>query len=138
MLISGVHFEFFFHQKKRNYKLSDYKKFYRRSQLRFGEITKKRNVGYLPTPLGHLSVKVFQVFFFLFFPFYKKTNINCLPVKYIPSKFKYRCRFNIKLMSNVKILMTIQCRHRNILTFLMLFRRRIDVLESTSKMPAEI
>ncbi len=33
-------------------------KIFRQSQLRSGEIAKKRNVGYLPTPpsLGHLSV----------------------------------------------------------------------------------
>ncbi len=50
MLISGVYFDIFFHQKKRNYKLGDYKKFYRQSQLRSGEIAKNEMLGtYLPT-----------------------------------------------------------------------------------------
>ncbi len=42
MLTNGVHFDFFFHQKKRNYKLGDYKKLYRQSQLRSGEIEKQK------------------------------------------------------------------------------------------------
>ncbi len=74
MLITGVHFDFFFHQKKRNYQLGDYKNIYRQSQLLSGEIAKNKQTNKKtknkkhtkcwvptyppPTPLGHLSVTV--------------------------------------------------------------------------------
>ncbi len=59
MLISGVHSDIF-PQKKRNYKLGDYKQNYRQSQLCSGEIetnkqTNKRNKNEMlgtPPPLG--------------------------------------------------------------------------------------
>ena len=58
MLISRVHFDFFFHQKKRHYKLGDYKKIYRQSwKKKFiaGEVgknkqTKKTKPEMLGTP----------------------------------------------------------------------------------------
>ena len=57
MLISGVHFQFFYHQKMRNNKLGDYKKIYRQSQLRSGVIENKNKnemlgTPYPPYPLG--------------------------------------------------------------------------------------
>ena len=64
MLISGVHFDFFLPKRKPNYMLGDYKKVYCQSQLRSGEIAKKKEEKnnkkpeMLGTPplLGHLSV----------------------------------------------------------------------------------
>ncbi len=63
MLISGVHLYFFFHQKKRNYKLGDYKKEISQKSVAFQRNRKKKRKKKVvptyptPNPLGHLNVK---------------------------------------------------------------------------------
>ena len=53
---------------------SDNTKLYLQSPLRSGEIAKKQNVGYPPTPLGHLSVNLKQKVTLLFNYFQPKTK----------------------------------------------------------------
>ncbi len=64
MLISGVHFDFFFSPKEADLQVRRLPKiFYRQSQLRSGEIAKKTNCWLPPTPLGYLSVKATTNYF---------------------------------------------------------------------------